>query len=229
MYRLETFYQSKDWINLMTIIKNNRMHDDDLIYCEHCGKPIVKKYDCIGHHTIPLTEDNVNNVEISLNEKLIQLVHHRCHNLIHNKLGYVRKEIFLIYGSPLSGKTSYVESVCQSGDLLIDMDNIWQCVSGLPRYVKPARLNAVVFGVRDYLMQCVKYRTGKWDNAYIVGGYPLISERERLCKELGAREIYIEATKEECLMRLEATDDRDKVEWQKYIDNWWKRYTPPGT
>ncbi len=227
--RLETFYQSREWIGLMQGIKNERMHDDGFIYCEHCGKPIVRKYDCIGHHLIFLNEENVNDVNVSLNPKLIQLVHHKCHNLIHNKLGYVRKEIFLVYGSPLSGKTSYVESVREAGDLVVDIDSIWECISGCPRYIKPGKLNAVAFGVRDYLMDCVKHRLGKWDNAYIVGGYPLISERERLVRELGAREIYIESSHEECLMRLEACEDRDKNQWKKFIDEWWRRYTPPGT
>lgn len=226
MYRLDTFYQSKKWRKLVSLIRLERVNKDGNIICEHCGKPIVSKYDCIGHHTTFLTEDNVNDADISLNPDRIQLVHHRCHNKIHNKLGYKRKEIFLVYGSPLSGKTTYVNSVREPGDLIIDIDNIWECVSGCDRYVKPPRLNSVVFGMRDYLMDCVKVRRGKWNNCYIVGGYPLISERERLCKTLGAREIYIESTKEQCLERLELTDNRDKTEWKKFIENWWRRYTP---
>lgn len=226
MYRLDTFYQSKEWRKLVSLIRLDRVNEDGNIICEHCGKPIVKMYDCIGHHSIPLTEDNVNDVSISLNPELIQLVHHRCHNKIHNKLGYKRKEIFLVYGSPLSGKTTYVNSVREPGDLIIDIDNIWECVSGCDRYIKPPRLNSVVFGMRDYLMDCVKVRRGKWNACYIVGGFPLISERERLCKTLGAREIYIESTKEECLQRLELSDDRDKSEWKKFIENWWRRYAP---
>lgn len=225
--RLETFYQSKQWIALMDILKLQRLDGNAQLICGYCGKPIVKKYDCIGHHTVFLTEENVNDVSISLNPDLIMLVHHRCHNFIHNKLGRVQKEIFLVYGSPLSGKANYVESVREAGDLIVDIDSIWQCVSGCPRYVKPNRLKGNVFGIRDTLMQQVRYRTGNWNNAYIIGGYPLISERERLCRELGAREIYIESTKEECLARLEVSeDDRDKKEWTKYIEEWWRRYTP---
>lgn len=225
MFTLDTFYKSKDWEKLLKSIKLERTNEDGEIICAHCGKPITRVYDCIGHHTIFLTESNVNDVEISLNPKLIQLVHHRCHNKIHNKFGYVKKEIFLVYGSPLAGKASYVKSVAEPGDLIIDIDDIWACVSGLNKYTKPPRLNAVVFSVRDKLMECVKYRVGKWNNAYIIGGYPLISERERICKELGAREIYIESTKEECLEKLENLDI-DKKEYSKFIENWWKRYTP---
>ena len=203
MYNLDTFYRSKEWESLLKVIKNERVNEDGELICWHCGKPITKKYDCIGHHTVYLTDENVNMTEVSLNPKLIELVHHKCHNKIHNKFGYKRKEIYLVYGSPLSGKSSYVESVAEPGDLIVDIDNIWECVSGLDRYTKPGRLNAVVFSIRDKLLECVKYRVGKWNNAYIIGGYPLIGERERLCKELGAREIYIESTKEECLKRLD--------------------------
>lgn len=228
-YTLDNFYQSKEWAKLLQQIKIDRVNAQGQLICEHCGKPIVKAYDCIGHHTLYLTDQNVNDYEVSLNAKLIQLVHHKCHNKIHNKFGYKRKEIYLVYGSPLSGKTSYINDNKDDGDLIIDIDSIWECVSGCSRYEKPPRLNAVVFAVRDRLMECVKYRVGKWNNAYIIGGFPLISERERICKEYGAREIYIESTKAECLSRLELSENRNKSEWKKFIDEWWRRYTPPLT
>lgn len=224
-FTLENFYKSDEWGNLTEQLKHDRIDENGNLICWHCGKPIVKVYDCIAHHTIFLTEENVNDINISLNPELIQLVHHKCHNIIHNKFGYTKREIFLIYGSPFSGKKNWIDNVVEPGDLVVDMDNIWECVSGCERYVKPGKLNAVVFGVRDYLLESIKLRRGKWDNAYIIGGYPLISERERLCRELGAREIYIESTKEECLARLsECEDRRDKKEWAKYIEEWWRRH-----
>ena len=225
-FTLDNFYQSREWVKLLDQIKMERVNSDGQLICEHCGKPITRKYDCIGHHLLYLTEENVNNYDVSLNPKLIQLVHHKCHNKIHNKFGYKRKEIFLVFGSPLSGKTTYVNDVHEEGDLIIDIDAIWKCVSGCDDYIKPPRLNAVVFAVRDKLLECVKYRVGKWNNAYIVGGYPLINERERICREYGAREIYIECTREICLKRLEYSDNRNNSEWKKFIDEWWKRYTP---
>jgi hypothetical protein len=111
-------------------------------------------------------------------------------------------------------------------DLVVNMDSIWQCVSGLNRFQKPMALNAVVFGVRDYLIDSVRMRRGKWNNAYVIGGYPLISERERLIRQLGAREVFISTSKEECLRRLELDDSRDKAEWTRYIEEWWRRYSP---
>lgn len=230
MYTLQNFYTSKEWVLFRQRVMADRMNDTGDLICEHCGEPIVRAYDCIAHHKVALTDANVNDVMVSLNPENIMLVHHVCHNKIHNKLGYLYKQIYLVYGSPLSGKTTYVNRVKEPGDLIIDMDNIWQCVSGLDRYKRDGRLNACVFGVRDTLLDMVKYKTGKWNNAYIVGGYPLISERERLCKMLGAREVFIDTSKEECLMRLESCNDgRDKTDWTGYIEDWWRKFGPPGT
>lgn len=226
MVTLQNFYKTSAWEKLINLIRMERVNEDGQIICEYCGKPITNKYDCIGHHKVFLTEDNVNDAEVSLNPDNVQLVHHACHNKIHNKFGYSKREIFLVYGSPLAGKTSYVETVRQPGDLIVDIDRIWECVSCCPSHSKPTRLNAVVFGLRDRLMEMVKYKVGKWNNAYIVGGFPLISERERICKELGAREIFIDTDKETCLQRLQSSTDRAFDDYKGFIEEWWRRYAP---
>ena len=219
------FYRSRSWREFVELLKIERTDENGFIICAHCGKPIVKKYDCIGHHKEELTEENYENPEISLNPDNVVLVHQRCHNLIHDKLGYIEKKVYIVYGSPLSGKSSYVKSLQNEGDLIVDIDNIWQALSGCERYIKPLRLRANVFQVRDALIEQVKHRTGKWSNAYIIGGYPFEAERNRLADMLGARLIHIDTSKEECLERLEYSEDgRDKKEWSKYIEDWWLQF-----
>ena len=228
---INNFYQSKAWINLLKVIKSERLTENGELICEFCHKPIIKKYDCIGHHKIPIDDDNINDINITLNPDNIMLVHHRCHNIIHNKLGMNCRQVFVVYGSPLSGKTTYVKSVMNPGDMVVDMDNIWQCISGCDRYVKPNRLKENVFTIHNELIQQVERRLGFWLNAYVVGGYPLISQRERLIKRLGAREIFIDTEKNICEDRLSSCTDRNFSEWKKYIDDWWEKFsptTPPG-
>lgn len=227
MVSLNNFYQSKAWCNLMQVIRTERVNEHGEIICEHCGEPITAKYDCIGHHKIYLTDQNVNDASIALNPENIMLVHHRCHNKIHEKFEWKAKQVYLVYGAPLSGKTSYVESIREDGDLIVDIDNIWQCVSGCERYVKPERLNANVFGIRDLLIEQVKYRLGKWQTAYVIGGYPLSGERERMITLLGAREIFIDTTMSECLSRLHTVQDgRNVSDWEKYIEDWFRKFRP---
>lgn len=227
MQTIETFYKSKQWQRLIRILKQERIDEEGFIICEHCGEPIVKKYDCIGHHKVELTTENVNDPEIALNPELIALVHHKCHNEEHERFGSKRQQVFIVYGSPLSGKSSYVRSVAAAGDLIVDMDSIWQCISGLERYRKPNRLKNIVFDVRNKLIEEIKFRRGHWRNAYIIGGYPLIGERQRLIKELGAEEIFIDTTKQECLNRMYYIEDaRKDLDYEAFIEKWWREYAP---
>lgn len=230
MYRnLYEFYRSDEWEKFRKAVIMERTRDDGFVYDEETGKPIVRKYDIILHHKIELKEENVRDAMIALNPENIEIVSHRTHNILHDKLGMHGRQVYLVYGSPLSGKTTWVSESKNADDMVVDIDNIWQCVTGGNRYEKPARLKAVVFKIRDGLYDCVKYRLGKWKNAYICGGFALQSERERLARELGAREVFIDETKEECLRRLELCDDgRDHDEWRQYIENWFETYSPPS-
>lgn len=221
---LSEFYTSKAWRALLSALKMERVNGEGNVICEYCGKPIVRTYDIIGHHKIELTPDNVNDAAVSLNPENIELVHHRCHNYIHDKLGYSTREVFLVYGAPCSGKKTFVESNRGDGDLVVDIDAIWKAVSGCPMYTKPNRLKSIVFRLRDDLLDAVKFRFGKWNNAYIIGGYPLQSERERLVKELGAREVFVEADEAECIRRAHADDLRNSEEYEGFIRRWFEIY-----
>ena len=220
---LYNFYRSKEWCLLLVHLKHERVNSHGQIICEYCHKPITRAYDCIGHHVIHLTEDNYTDADISLNPANIQLVHHKCHNIIHDKLSYSKREVYLVYGAPLSGKTSYVSESALPGDLIVDLDSIWECLSGQPRYIKPKRLNTNVFAVRDLLIDQIRTRTGKWLNAYVIGGYPIQAERERLINSLGAREILIECDINTCRERL-LSSDRDQSQWETYIVDWFNKY-----
>lgn len=220
MFDLYSFYRSKEWEDFRKLVINERMTEDGYILDEVTGKPITQKYDVILHHKEELTEENVNDVMVSLNPDNIMIVSHRTHNKIHDKFGHKHKEIFLVYGPPLAGKHEWVESNLTDGELIINIDDIWMAVSGQPRYVKPPRLNAVVFQLHRQLMDAARIRLGKWDVCYIVGAYPLMSERERICKDYGAREIRIDTSKEECLTRAK---ELGLDEYEKYIIEWFRR------
>jgi len=138
------------------------------------------------------------------------------------------QRIYIVYGAPLSGKTSFVRSSKGHKDIVLDLDELYQAITLLPAYDKPTELVMNVFRLRDSLLDQIRIRLGKWQNAWIIGGYPLQSERQRLATALGAQLIYVEATEEECLRRL--MNDTDKLpfqkEWQKYIHDWFLAFRP---
>lgn len=222
MFTLYNFYRSNQWQNLLKVIKAERTNEEGFVLCEHCGKPIIKPYDCIGHHKEALTEQNVNDYDISLNPENIALVHHKCHNAIHERFGFeTMRKVYIVYGSYCAGKNTYVKEIATAKDIVLNIAALYQAITVCPMYANSKSVKRNVFMLRDCILDMIKTRTGKWNNAFIIGGYPLRSERERLAEVLGAELIYIEEDKETCLARAEA---ERPAEWQKYIENWFASY-----
>ncbi|WAA10320.1 HNH endonuclease [Fervidibacillus albus] len=220
---LKSFYKSDEWTSLRLSLINERGNR-----CERCGKIIAKSRDIIGHHKIELTPENVHDHNISLNPNNIELVCFDCHNKIHRRFGYSgKKEVFLVYGPPMSGKTTFVRQNMERGDLVVDMDQLYSAVSMLPYYDKPDNLFSNVIGIHNLLLDNIKTRYGRWHNAWVIGGYADKYKRERLANELGAELIFMECEKEECLRRLELDEERRyrKDEWAKYIEKWFETFT----
>lgn len=228
-FTIETFYKSDQWAGFRNVVISERQNPKDKInYCEHCGKPIVDDYDLILHHKEELTNENVNDYSISLNQEMVEIICFKCHNIKHSRFGFeARKRVYLVYGAPCSGKTSWVKEVAQQNDLIVDLDSIYEMISSNGRYIKPNRLKSVAFDIRDKLLEIIKYRSGKWQNAYVIGGYPVYMERKRLLDRINAEEVFINADKQKCLERLHSVcDNRSRNEWEKYIEEWFKRYQP---
>lgn len=224
--KLKSFYASEKWINFRQIMINSRSVNGEVI-CDYCHKPITAIRDIIGHHKEELTPDNVDNVDISLNPENIMIVHHDCHNEIHHRFGYKPEYgVFIVFGAPLSGKHTYVQQNIQRGDLVVDMDKLYEAMSFMPLYDKPDNLLMNVRMIYHSLIDNIKTRYGRWNSAWVIGGYSDKYSRERTANDLGAELIFCNVTKEECLRRLECDVDRQsrKDEWEKFINKWFDGY-----
>lgn len=227
---LAQFYNSDIWRTFrLQLIDERTNKADGILYSEYSGKPLIKQYDIVAHHKKPLTMANVNDFEISLNPENIMLLSQAEHNEIHARFGYsAERKVYYVYGAPCSGKTSFVNSIKGNSDIVVDMDNIWQCITGGERYFKPNALKQNAFAVRDCLTDMIKTRAGRWERAYYIDGGALKSDRTRKIELLGAEPIYIDTDKQTCLMRLASDENRtqaQKDEWQKYIEQWFEVFT----
>lgn len=227
--KLQAFYKSHTWEKFVQGLRAERTRADGFLICEHCGQPIVKTYDCIGHHIEELTDDNVDDVTISLNPANVQLVHFKCHNEIHQRFGYggrLVQCVYIVYGAPCAGKRSWVHDVAECDDLVLDIDKLWAAVRAdkCADREKPNAIKSNVFMLRDQLIDMIRVRRGRWCNAYIIGGYPLQGERERLADNVGADKIiFIDTAREVCEARAKLISD----EMLNYVSDWFDRYTPP--
>ena len=225
---LQAFYKSRKWENFIDKLRLERGNKDGIVFCEHCGQPIVKKYDCIGHHITELTDQNVNDALIALNPENIKLVHFRCHNEIHKRFGYSAKDpqrVFIIYGAPCSGKSFYVSQIAEPDDIILDIEKLWAAIRAdkCSEFEKPNALKQNVFALRDTMLDMIKVRRGRWNNAYIIGGYPLQGERERLAEIVSANKlIFIDTPKDMCLLRAQSSEQKE------FVEQWFEKYTPPS-
>lgn len=225
---LEQFYNSDEWKATRAKIIDERQDEEGIVRCEHSGVSLVNSYEIIGHHKTPLTMENVNDFSISLNPLNIMLVSHKAHNEIHNRFGYsAGRKVYYVYGAPCSGKTTFVNSIKGNSDLICDIDNIWQCITGGARYEKPPALKTNMFEIQRCILDMIKKRVGNWERAYIIDGGAAKTPRNNRINNLGAEPIFIDTDKETCLQRLYGDSNRtqaQKAEWKKYIENWFDEY-----
>lgn len=225
---LEAFYKSNEWVQFRLVY----IAEHEPI-CTDCGKFIVESKELHLHHIEELTLENVNDYNVSLNPDNLTILCHDCHNKRHQRFGYGYgnrktkwdKGVYLVYGPPFAGKKTFVKEQMQPGDIVIEMDLLYQALSFQERYANPEELKLNVFAVRKLLLDQVKMRYGKYNRAWVIGGYADRAGRERLANELGAEVIYIEADRDECLLRLNVCEDERvnrKKEFKTYIDRWFE-------
>ncbi|MHC1772959.1 MAG: AAA family ATPase [Flexilinea sp.] len=216
---LQRFYARKAWMELRWMLIVQRFG-----VCARCGKSFADDTSkLIAHHKIALTEKTINDPLIALNPDNIEIVCNGCHNHMHHRGLSKDRQVVIVWGAPLAGKTTYVREQMMRGDLVVDMDSLNEAVSGCERYDRPDELKPISFLVRDALLEAVRMRVGHWTTAYIIGSYARKDERERLAARLGGVCVEVEAEKEDCYARLDGRfdhDDEKRKIWKNYIDKW---------
>lgn len=214
-------YNSHEWKSLreQLIIKANYT-------CSMCGaNHIFDPWNLIGHHRQELTPTNVNDPLVSLNPANVDIVCKQCHDRVHLRYGFNgKRKVYLVYGAPCSGKTTFVEQIAERGDLIVDINEISRAISGCTLYDKPEKLNRQVYAIRDLLIDQIRTRTGQWTTAFIVGGYPHKLQREQLAEKVGAELVYIDVTSEEAILRAKASRGVMARQYESYIEKWFLEY-----
>jgi hypothetical protein len=221
---LQRFYATKRWRDLRNMLVIDR-HG----ICDRCGKDFSgDTSQLVAHHKEHLTDESLADPAVAVNPDNIEILCAKCHALQHRERGFIkkRKEVYIVYGSPLSGKSTYVRQNMEPGDLVVDLDGIRASLGYLPIYSPAPSLQKTAFAVRDFLYDQIRIRAGEWLTAWVIAGLPRKNERERLAARLGASLILVEATAEECRKRLYAADDGRYPDWGQYIDQWFRDYQP---
>lgn len=224
------FYNSQEWQKCRLNLISERS-PEGVIHCEYCGKVITSSGDAEIDHVKELTLENVNDYNISLNPDNLKISCKSCHNKKHKRFGSSKEHnVYIIYGAPLAGKKTYVKENMERGDIVVDIDKLYSAISFFDVYDKPETLKYNVFALRKTLIDNIKTRYGKWNNAWIIGGYADTHDRTRLANDLGAELIFIDTPKDICIKRLDTCLDLRKYqknEYKRFIEDWFEKFTPP--
>lgn len=131
--------------------------------------------------------------------------------------------IYIVYGAPCSGKTTYVQQNIKDNDIVWDWDAVEFSFNGLSYQEKNQNINRFMKRVRRlFIDECI-INTSVSDKWII-----LTNLNQKLIDELDAVDeikIYqMQTSKEECVSRLSATARKDKDELLQVIEDWFKKY-----
>lgn len=141
--------------------------------------------------------------------------------------GASRIPVVIVAGPPGSGKTTYVAKHKHAGDLVVDMDLLYQALTGgLPMYDKPDCLLPFVCEARDAVMARLA-RASQVRRAWLITGKAYLGELMQLKDQLGAERVMVlEVSPNECLRRIR-DDPRRSARWQLWeplVRQWWERW-----
>lgn len=234
------FYRSKAW-------KQCREAYVKSVYglCERCGKPGQEL-----HHKIFLNPLNINDSNITLNWDNLIFLCKDCHFAEHRKTnplinnfkkknkiinngaylenGELKKQmVYIVYGSPGAGKTTYVLKNKKEGDLIVDLDYIKQSISLEKKTETPDNLLPIAIGIREYIYKLIEDKKVNSKNIWVVSSLPNKIERETLANRLEAELIFINKDINECIENIDGDGERKNKSFQhSLVYRWFENFQP---
>lgn len=112
--------------------------------------------------------------------------------------------VYLIYGSPCSGKTTYIKQHINRGDLVCDVDYLYSAITMNDPHDAELYTHQIACQLNSVLLDIIRDRKGKWKNAYVVSIANTTEKIKKLKERINADEIiFINTSYEQCLKRAE--------------------------
>ena len=223
------FYASTAWKKTQAAYMSSQHY-----LCERCGNMAR-----IVHHRKYITEANIIDPWVTLDWDNLEALCMDCHNKEHGAVfspdngisfdehGNVikRSNVFLVCGSPGSGKSWYVSKHKNEHDLVVDMDYICAALMGEPGalYMDVEAVLGMALEVRALLYKLIASRRGKWRRAWVITSVASADEQRAIAHELNGEVIMIDTPLPVCLERIQNDARRADVviKYQQLARRWW--------
>ena len=129
--------------------------------------------------------------------------------------------VIVVWGSPASGKSTYVAKHMRHMDIRVDLDEIFKCFAGITTRDTDTELTKdylpFILAAQEAVYKLIEANTGGFATAWIITSQPIKSKREELIKRFNAEEVHIQTTVDEALARMEADSKRENKEQQRKV------------
>lgn len=133
--------------------------------------------------------------------------------------------VYLVYGSPCSGKTTYVKEHMQTGDIVCDVDRLYEAISFNEGHQTELFAQEVASELFKKLVDIIRDRKGKWKNAYVTSLANTPEKVEEMRKRINADVgIFVDEPFEVCMERAKERP----FYFQFLIEEWFATKTIGG-
>lgn len=130
--------------------------------------------------------------------------------------------IYLIYGAPCSGKSTYISEHAKRGDLICDVDLIYQAISGEDPHDADLYIHEIALMLKRELLDIIRERKGTWKNVYVASIANTPEKVSKLADQIKADEcILINTPYEVCMDRAKSRSPY----FQLLIQEWFETST----
>ena len=241
-----SFYDTKKWLR-----KRANVLRRDEYRCKECLRYGTTREAEMVHHIYPLEQypqyilTDINL--LSLCDSCHGKMHDRFNNTV-TKLGmYWQQKIQLdlgiadtdiidtfrvvvVWGSPGSGKTTYVKQRMHAGDMVVDLDYIKQAISMQGKTASISNLMPVALDIREHIYDLISKRDIiQTETVWVVAGLPKHEDREYTRRRLRPNDmVHINSDMERCIEQAMSDAERhDKDIQVKIIRKWFEDYQEP--
>lgn len=112
--------------------------------------------------------------------------------------------IYLIYGPPCGGKSTYITNHMKRGDLVCDVDLLFAAISNQDLHNADLYIHEIALQLKENLLDIIKNRQGTWNDAYVVSLANTPQKLEKAMKRINADQcVFMNTPYQVCLERAE--------------------------